>query len=60
LEHGELGQSNGSGVAHSQKRINELINSRYMPQIESVEMMYSRIQEINEIVRTHASYEGYR
>ena len=34
-----------------QKRINELLNSRYMPQVETAEKMYLKIQEINEIVR---------
>ena len=33
-----------------QKRINELLNSRYMPQVETAEKMYLKIQEINEIV----------
>jgi hypothetical protein len=29
-----------------QKRINELINSRYVPQVETVEKMQEKIQEI--------------
>lgn len=33
-----------------QKRVNELINSRFVPGIESPEKMFLKIQEITEIV----------
>ena len=33
-----------------QKRVNELINSRFVPGIESAEKMFLKIQEITEIV----------
>ena len=34
-----------------QKRINELLNSRFMPSVETTEKMVEKIQEITEIVR---------
>jgi hypothetical protein len=36
-----------------QRRINELINSRYTPGVETPEQMFQRIQEITEIVCSH-------
>lgn len=37
-----------------QKRINELINSRFVPHVETPESMFAKIQEITEIIREKA------
>lgn len=34
-----------------QRRINEILNQRYMPMVETPEKMFEKIQEITEIVR---------
>lgn len=55
-------QGDDLGRRQLQKRINELINSRYVPQVETVEKMQEKIQEINEIVRGRrslSSVNGY-
>jgi hypothetical protein len=41
----------GNDSKTMQKRINDIINARYMPHVETAETMYQRIQDITEILK---------